>query len=173
MTIEFLPLTEPKHEHADAFTRWENNAELIPLTRPHHTKEDLEKRHSVTLEDLRERLKNHFYYLINVDGELVGEMNYMVDPPHLLKREEGTAWIGITIGESTGRGRGVGAKAVQFLEEEIQNHGLSRIELGVFEFNTRAHHLYSRLGYKEIGRLKEFTYWDGKKWSDIRMEKRF
>lgn len=172
MTIEFIPLTDPQPYHAKAFHKWENDAELVSLTRPHHTKEDLEKRHTVTVEDLRKRLENHQYFLIMVEGQLVGEMNYMVDPPHLLKKEEGSAWIGITIGEAVGRGRGIGAKAITFLEQEIQNRGLSRIELGVFEFNTRAHQLYSSLGYQEIGRLKEFTYWDGKKWADIRMEKR-
>ncbi|MCA0972276.1 GNAT family N-acetyltransferase [Halobacillus litoralis] len=171
MSVEFIPMNEAEAEHAEAFQRWENDAEITPLTRPHHTKEDLERRHTVTVDDLKKRLENHQYYLIMVDGKLVGEMNYMIDPPHLYRHQEGTAWIGITIGEKTGRGQGVGAKAIAFLEKEIQNHGLSRIELGVFEYNERAHRLYERLGYKEIGRIQEFTYWDGKKWADIRMEK--
>ena len=45
------------------------------------------------------------------------------------------------------------------------------MELGVFEFNTRALKLYQKLGYTEIARIDAFTYWEGKMWQDIRMEK--
>ena len=31
--------------------------------------------------------------------------------------------------------------------------------------------LLIKMGYKEIGRIDDFTYWDGKMWTDIRMEK--
>ena len=112
-----------------------------------------------------------FFIAIYLDDQLVGEMNYMVDPPHLYKKEPGTAWIGITIGDAAAQGKGVGRAAMQFLEEQIRAQGLKRIELGVFEFNTRAHHLYQKLGYQEIGRVAAFTYWDDKMWADIRMEK--
>jgi len=56
-------------------------------------------------------------------------------------------------------------------KSEIRLHGLKRIELGVFEFNENARRLYQKLGYKEIGRIPDFTYWNGKMWPDIRMEK--
>ena len=55
--------------------------------------------------------------------------------------------------------------------KEIKEQGLHRIELGVFEFNTNAIKLYQRAGYKEIGRIPEFTYHQGRMWQDIRMEK--
>ena len=60
---------------------------------------------------------------------------------------------------------------MQFLEEQIRDRGLKRIELGVFEFNTRAIHLYQQLGYREIGRINDFTFWQDRLWQDIRMEK--
>lgn len=53
----------------------------------------------------------------------------------------------------------------------MKEQGLKRIELGVFEFNQQAQKLYQKLGYKEIGRIDNFTYWQGKMWTDIRMEK--
>ena len=83
----------------------------------------------------------------------------------------GTAWISITIGEEIARGKGIGYQALQYLEQEIRKQGLKRIELGVFEFNTAAIKLYQRAGYREIGRIPDFTYWQGKMWQDIRMEK--
>jgi len=58
-----------------------------------------------------------------------------------------------------------------YLEEEIKAQGLKRIELGVFEFNTNAIKLYRKMGFEEIGRIDDFTYWDGRMWGDIRMEK--
>jgi len=171
MNISFTPITEPTPEIIEALNRWENDPDLIPLIRPNQTQADLDRRETMTLEALQKRLAHVHAYLISLDGQLVGEMNYMVDPGHLYKKEPGTAWIGITIGESAGRGKGVGALAMQFLEEQIRAGGLKRIELGVFEFNARAIHLYQQLGYQEIGRIDNFTFWQDRLWQDIRMEK--
>lgn len=171
MTIHFSEVIEPNLIIVEAFNRWENNPDLIPLIRPNKNKKELEQRCQMTLEDFKNRLDTHHIYLIYTDDKLVGEMNYMVDPSHLHKRAPGTAWVGITIGEANGRGKGIGVKAIQYLEEEIKRKGLTRIELGVFEFNTRAYKLYQQLGYQEIARIADFTYWNNKLWSDIRMEK--
>ena len=89
----------------------------------------------------------------------------------LYKKEPGTAWIGITIGEESARGKGLGPLAMQYLEEEIRSAGCKRIELGVFEFNEPAKKLYQKMGYAEIGRIPNFTFWQNKMWTDIRMEK--
>lgn len=94
-----------------------------------------------------------------------------MDPEHLFTKEPGTAWISITIGEAHARGKGIGYQSLHYLEKQIIAHGLRRIELGVFEFNTPALSLYHKLGYREIGRIKDFTYWRDRMWQDIRMEK--
>jgi RimJ/RimL family protein N-acetyltransferase len=98
-------------------------------------------------------------------------MNYQIDPPHLYKREAGTAWIGITIGEESAHRKGIGYQAMQHLETQIREQGLPRMELGVFEFNTNAIKLYRKSGFQEIGRIEKFTFWQGTMWRDIRMEK--
>lgn len=171
MTTHIIKLTESSSSLVEAINRWENDPTLIPLIRPNRNKLDLERRGKITLDDLTKRLENHHMYLIYLNDQLVGEMNYMVDPNHLYKKEPGTAWIGITIGESEGRGKGIGYEAIQYLEEQIKKQGLKRIELGVFEFNKQAQKLYYKLGYKKIGSIDSFTYWQGKMWTDIRMEK--
>jgi RimJ/RimL family protein N-acetyltransferase len=171
METSFERLETPTPEIVEHFNTWENDPLLVPLTRPNKDREALERQETVTDETLAKRLENHAVYLIRVDGTLVGEMNYQIDPDHLYKKEPGTAWIGITIGEAKARGKGLGALALAFLDGEIRRAGLLRIELGVFEFNLNAIKLYTRLGYKEIGRLDAFTYWDGRMWQDIRMEK--
>lgn len=171
MTTHFVKLTEPTTSLIEVFNRWENDSTLIPLTRPNRNQSELEFRNKINLDDLTKRLENHHIYLIYLDDQLIGEMNYMVDPSHLYKKEHGTAWIGITIGESEGRGKGIGYVAIQYLEEQIKKQGLKRVELGVFEFNKQAQKLYEKLGYKEIGSIDSFTFWQDKMWTDIRMEK--
>ena len=171
MNIEFRKLIEPTTETAEAFERWENDPTLIPLIRPNRDLAALDVRETVTIKDLEERLEHNQIYLIYLDGELIGSMDYQIDPRHLYKKEPGTAWIGIVIGEESGRGKGVGVPAIEYLEEQIKAQGLKRIELGVFEFNTNAIRLYQKLGYQEFARINDFTYWDGKMWQDIRMEK--
>ncbi|WP_164667277.1 GNAT family N-acetyltransferase [Virgibacillus doumboii] len=171
MDTHFRKLTEPNPSILEAFNRWENDSELIPLTRPNQNEKELNRRDNVTLDNLRKRMKHQNIYLIYLNDLLAGEMNYMVDPGHLYKKVPGTAWIGITIGEPVGRGQGIGMKAMNFLEQEIKKQGIKRIELGVFEFNNQAYRLYQKLGYKDIGHIDDFTYWQGRMWADIRMEK--
>ncbi|TKD72246.1 GNAT family N-acetyltransferase [Pseudalkalibacillus hwajinpoensis] len=171
MTIKFIKLTKPTSLFVEVLNRWENDTALMPLIRPNKNKEELERSETITLDGIQERLKYQELFQICLDDHLVGEINYMIDPPHLFKEEPGTAWIGITIGEPSARGKGIGRQAINFIEKQIKQQGLHRIELGVFEFNTKAYALYQKLGYKEIARLEEFTYYQGKMWSDIRMEK--
>jgi len=171
MEASFEKMVVPTQEIIQRLSAWENDPLLVPFTRPNKDREALERHEEVTGEVLAKRLESHVVYLIRLGGTLVGEMNYQIDPEHLFKKEQGTAWIGITIGEAASRGRGLGALAMTFLEGEIRRAGLHRIELGVFEFNLNAIRLYTRLGYKKIGRIDAFTYRDGKMWQDIRMEK--
>jgi RimJ/RimL family protein N-acetyltransferase len=171
LTTHFIKLTEPTSRLVEVFNNWENDPNLTPLIRPNQNQSELERRKKITPSDLNKRLEALHIYLIYLNDQLIGEMNFMVDPSHLYKKEPGTAWIGITIGESKGRGKGIGYVAIQYLEEQIKKQGLKRIELGVFEFNKQAYKLYQKLGYKEIGHIENFTYWQGKMWTDIRMEK--
>ena len=171
MDIKFRRLTEPTPEIVECFSRWENDPALIPFIRPNNSQDDLDRKKVITIEDLRKRLEDHLTYLIDLEGQLIGKMEYQIDAKHLYKKETGTAWIGILIGEEIGRGKGIGYLTMKYLEEQIKLQGLKRIELGVFEFNENAIKLYKKLGYKEIVRINDFTYWQGKMWQDIRMEK--
>ena len=170
-SIQFNELTDPTPEIAEVLHRWENDPELVPFIRPNRTKEELEETNLVTIATLRERLKHVRMYLIYRGDRLIGKVSYQVDPDHLYKKEAGTAWIGIVIGDPEERGKGVGAKAMRYLEEQIAAEGLKRIELGVFEFNKPAIALYRTMGYREIAHIEDFTYWQGRMWQDIRMEK--
>ena len=172
MKIIYTELANPTVEIASTFNRWTNDPVLIPFIRPNFSKEALEKRDIITVTSLLERLKYTQIYLIHLDGKLVGELSFQIDPQQLCLRIPGSAWLGINIGDASARGKGIGTQAMQYLEDEIRAQGLKRIELGVFEFNQNAISLYKKMGYREIARIENFTYWDGKMWTDIRMEKR-
>jgi RimJ/RimL family protein N-acetyltransferase len=171
MNVKFRKLTEQDAEVLEYLNKWENDPALIHLIRPNKDEQALGMKEVLTVQDLEERLVHNHTFLIYLDGQLVGEMDYQIDPKHVFKKETGTAWIGIILGEETARGKGIGKQALQYLEEEIRKQGLNRIELGVFEFNTSAIKLYQKAGYQEIGRLPDFTYWNNRMWQDIRMEK--
>lgn len=171
MDITFKKLIEPNSEVLEYLNKWENDPTLIPLIRPNRDKQALEMKEVLTVQDLEERLVHNHTYLIYLGNQLIGEMDYQIDPKHVYKKEAGTAWIGIIIGEEIARGKGIGQVALHYLEEEIRKQGLRRIELGVFEFNASAIKLYQKAGYQEIARIPDFTYWQDKMWQDIRMEK--
>ncbi|MCF6288731.1 MAG: GNAT family N-acetyltransferase [Proteobacteria bacterium] len=171
MQTKFIQLITPTPEIAKAFNKWENDPVLIPLIRPNRNQAELAAQTSVTVATLTERLEHHFIYLIYLEEQLIGAMNFKIDFWYLYKKETGTAWIGMMIGEAFAREQGVGTKALVYLEKQIELQGLKRIELGVFACNTPALKLYKKGGYQEIGRIKKFTLWQGKMWSDIRMEK--
>ena len=171
MDITFKELVDPDVEVLGYRNKWENDPALIPFIRPNKDKDALELREALTIQDLQARLEHNHTFLIYMGNQLIGEMDYQIDPRHLYKKEAGTAWIGMIIGEEIARGKGIGQRALQHLEEKIKEQGLNRIELGVFEFNMNAIKLYQKAGYKEISRIPDFTYWQGKMWQDIRMEK--
>ncbi|MGG3912836.1 GNAT family N-acetyltransferase [Rossellomorea vietnamensis] len=171
MTLHIKKLTHPNTDILNALNKWDNHPDLIPFIRPNRNREELEQSSNMDMAELKDRLESHHIFLIYLENKLVGEMNYMIDPPHLYKKVKGTAWLGITIGDPGARGKGIGYESIRYLEKEIKDQGLARIELGVFEFNTQAYELYRQMGYQEIARIPDFTYWNEQMWSDIRMEK--
>ncbi len=112
MNIRFTKLTEPTTEFVAALNRWENDPDLIPLIRPNKDEAELARRETVTEEELARRLQHNQFYLIYLDEQLIGELSYQVDPGHLYKKEISSAWIGITIGEREGQGKGIGLRRI-------------------------------------------------------------
>ena len=108
MDITFKRLIEPDTKVLEYLNKWENDPTLIPLIRPNRDEEALEMREVLTVQDLEERLVHNHTFLIYLGDQLIGEMDYQIDPKHLFKKETGTAWIGIIIGEEIARGKGIG-----------------------------------------------------------------
>jgi len=170
--IRIERLLEPTPEIVALFSVWENDPEIIPFIRPLSSEKDLLKRREITAETLKRRLESHEEYLIFLNDQVIGQLSVQIDPGHLAKKVENTAWIGIYIGEKQHRGKGAGTRALRHVESILRLRGICRIELGVFEFNKAAYRLYKRLGYTEFIRLDELAWWNDSMWRDIRMEKR-
>lgn len=177
MKITFRPFDWGEDADCAALAKWENDSEIRHLFAVFKDKVDY-KRVS-TVEHLKSvyvnpnRSKRRQNYMILADNTRVGECSLDFELPHMISAEPDTAWFGIVIGEAFARGKGIGEQAMLFLESEAQKLGAKRAELGVFEFNERAIKLYQKMGYKELKRIKNFTYWNDFMWSDVRMSKNF
>lgn len=174
MDYRFEKLNIKNDEQLNSLVKWECDKDLHHLVIPIRDKDKVLE--YPTYEILKKRFDESPSYASGIyiiyDGQKpVGSFSLQIDPGHLMKKVTGTSWLGLTIGEKEYWGTGVAIAAMTFFEQESISLGLKRVELGTFEFNIRAQKFYKKLGYEEIGRLKDFTYWNGKYWDDIRMEK--
>jgi RimJ/RimL family protein N-acetyltransferase len=77
----------------------------------------------------------------------------------------GSAWLGIAIGDPVNRGLGYGSEAMhmvlRFAFDELNLH---RVQLTVFAYNLHAIRLYERLGFVQEGVWREALHRDGQRW---------
>jgi RimJ/RimL family protein N-acetyltransferase len=87
-----------------------------------------------------------------------------------IDRENGTAALGIAIGEADCRGRGYGEDAVRTLcRFGFDELNLNKIRLDVFETNPRAEKTYTRVGFRREGVLRREVYRGGRYLDLVRM----
>ena len=90
----------------------------------------------------RERIR---YLAIERDGDCAGFIILALEP-----EADSVECRRIVVAD---RGRGTGGEAITAMETYCRiNIGCQRIWLDVFSSNERAHHLYSKLGYREFKR---------------------
>jgi len=172
--LHFRDIDPLNPDDVQCLVRWSNDDSIRHLAQRFACKEQFLRRLKVphATKMLREAVsEGKCIQLIERHGIAIGEVSLEMDPKHLVSPDPGTAWIGIVLGERLGRGRGVGRQAMLHMEALAAQRGALRVQIGVFEFNTRARRLYESLGYREIARLTEFTWWQDKMWSDIRLSK--
>ncbi len=152
--------------------KWDNDEAIKHLLRPNFKAEPL---CDVTVADVKESLTRSdtkHTYMIFEDEQPIGYVSLDLAFEHLVNKDEKTGWVSVCIGEKSARNKGIGKQALAFLEFKCQEFELTRIELGVFSFNARAHALYKRKGYQEIATLEKKFYYAGQWHDDIRLEKR-
>ena len=100
-----------------------------------------------------------FFYVIcrREDDRPVGSIDL-----HEVDQGNGSASLGIAIGEDSDRGRGYGTDAlialVTFGFDQLR---LERIELEVYAFNERARGVYERVGFVHEGTRRRALFRDG------------
>ena len=76
-----------------------------------------------------------------------------------LDHVDGTAELGILIGDKDARGRGYGTECVRLLVGyAFEVLRLNNIMLRTFDFNENARKAYSKAGFKEFGRRRQSYY---------------
>jgi RimJ/RimL family protein N-acetyltransferase len=103
-------------------------------------------------------------YAIELDGVHVGNVGLKDYEPGA---EEAECFI--EVGEAFARGIGVGTRAmIALIDHCFDVLRLSRVRLGVFEFNDPALKMYTRLGFLEDG-LYGSHHADGRTWKVLAM----
>ncbi len=172
MDLTYKLLESPTEQELDLLQNWRNDPKIKCLTSVNKNQEELSQvifRSRIIEENTN--TEDTTKYLILLNGKAIGEVNYQWNFQHLIKNQGKTAWAGIMISQNSARRKGIGVKAMQFVEKQILKAGGNRVELGVWAFNKPAHQLYLKIGYKEIARIPNFTFWNGQLWDNIQMEK--
>lgn len=115
------------------------------LYEPGERKKDIEKMKNI-LKDF-ENTKSAFF-VVEDDNELVGYIACKRSP---LQRIKHIGYIVVGIRQDYGN-QGIGTKLFEAVDQWANSAGLTRIELTVMAHNTRAVHLYEKMGYKIEGK---------------------
>lgn len=88
-----------------------------------------------------------------------------------IEQQHGTAEVGITIGETSERGKGHGTEACRLvLDYAFTALGLRNVLLTVYEFNRGAVRAYEKAGFRPVGRRRKAHFAAGKMWDVIFMD---
>jgi RimJ/RimL family protein N-acetyltransferase len=165
---EKVRLRPPEHSDLDAImTHWNTYEtrrflnEFIP-----HSRAQEEKWIQSMIEAADKREAYAFIIEEQTTRELLGSVD--VRAIDWIDRH---ALVGIAIYNPEKHGHGYGTDALRCLLRfcfHVLN--LHRVELGVFEFNPRAKHVYEKVGFKEVGRRREDKWFEGKYYDHITMD---
>jgi RimJ/RimL family protein N-acetyltransferase len=158
----------------DLIVKWFSDRRIRHLAFRHRNEESYDNlidRENVRQKVIEKSQKNYRQYIITYNGIPIGEMSLEIGAEPIRTQKVKTAWVGIVIGEASARGQGLGYRILKKIETIALEMGAIRIELGVFEFNKRAIRLYSNAGYSMCKKELNSTWWKGKMWSSVRMEK--
>ncbi len=174
--LSFRDIETTQLEDVEHLVRWANDLEIRHLFQQFDSEKQSQERLALDAPQLQRMItraikRGKVVQLIEWQAQVVGELTIEMNPRMLIDPRPHTAWLGIVIGAESARGRGLGRLAMEHIEKLAKILGAKHAQIGVFEFNTRARRLYETLGYKEITTLSDFTWWKGKRWSDIRMGK--
>lgn len=101
-----------------------------------------------------------------VEGRMVGQV--FASPRAGRLKHVGNLGISVKKGY---RNIGIGYELLKVVEPHAQNLGIKLIYLEVFDSNKNAIHLYSKLGYREVGRVPKGALYKGHYVDSVSMAK--
>ena len=152
-------------EDAETYCRWLNDplvsgniagaARVDSLTTE---KEYIEKVH---------KNKSHLYAIVLKETDtLIGNIGI-----EEIDNTSRTAALGLFIGDEEHRGTGYGSEALRLAcRYAFDRLNLHSLHLWVFSFNERAMNVYKKVGFREVGRMRESYFLDGKYHDSILMD---
>jgi len=156
---ERITLGPVKKEYIESYLKWFNDPEItqyLSMFRPFTRMME---------EDWIENLKNRddtivFAVLIHEDNnveKLIGNCGL-----HAIDWKNRVGEVGIIIGEKEYQGKGYGTEAMELLlDYGFKTVNLNRIQLRVYEFNSRAINSYNKIGFVEEGRMRQAIFING------------
>ena len=162
--VRLAPL---ERKHIDLFLKWFNDPEITqylamykPMTR------DWEEKWF----DALKHKEDAVYFSIHVTKEEETDIIIGNCAIQNINNKNRAASCGITIGEKDYQNKGYGTEAMEMLVEYGFNTlNLNRIELSVYDFNSRAFKTYQKVGFVEEGRKRQARYHNGKYQDEIIM----
>ncbi|MBR2840683.1 MAG: GNAT family N-acetyltransferase [Bacilli bacterium] len=110
--------------------------------------------------------KYAFAIVLKENDELIGNI--------ALKHVDGingTATLGVFIGEKENRNKGYGKESIKLLlNYGFNSLNLKNVMLKVYSFNKRAINTYKKIGFKKIGSRRGAYYKDGKRYDIVYMD---
>ncbi len=156
---ERITLGPVKKEYIESYLKWFNDPEItqyLSMFRPFTRMME---------EDWIENLKNRddtIAFAITIPDEnnvekLIGNCGL-----HALDWKNRVAEVGITIGEKEYQSKGYGTEAMELLlDYGFKTVNLNRIQLRVYEFNSRAINSYNKIGFVNEGRMRQAIFING------------
>ena len=160
---EHIYLSPVNPDDYEIYTKWLNDENITKYLTIHNSYVSINGEKDF----LNNAYKNEFVYaIVKNDDTLLGNIGL-----HDLDYKNGTATLGIFIGDDNNLGKGYGSEAIKLLLDfafgELRFHS---IMLTVYDFNERAQKAYKKCGFKEFGRRHEALYRNGEYHDIVYME---
>lgn len=151
-------------EDAEKFTKWMNDFEVTDYTGRSSSIMSLEGEREYLEKDSNPEAT---FSIVTLDEDkLIGSIG-LENINHIHR----SAILGIFIGEKDYLSKGYGTEAIRLLLDYGFNYmNLHNIKLDVMSFNERALKCYKKCGFKEIGRIRENKFVNGKYYDTISMD---
>ena len=162
---ERIYLSHPLREDVPLFASWFADLELTTYLGQPGKSYSLEQEQK-WFEGLSGQSDPLFAIIVRDGQRVIGSLGFKE-----IDRRNGSAELGISIGDKAAWGQGYGSEAVRLLADYgLTFLGLHTIHLWFVAFNERGHRAYLKAGFREAGRIREAYLLDGKRYDKVLMD---